>query len=321
MSTAGGSRPSLLINLLVDYDFWLGDAPKAGSQQSDQVRFWTRYSARPSNTVRIETFAGFDPLKHAVEKRQGATPYFDALKQWALAPTGADQRISGFKLYPPMGFSVWKNDPLPIPSRDGRAAEIVRALWHNKGWNVADLPVHLDGALDDLFAFTSAHDIPLLAHGRDSNEAFPGAGKKAHPSHWLARARALPPTPTRHPLRACIAHFRKDFDQGKAAEDILDLNLRNAANIYFDVAFDDELLESTQAERLLKDIQAVCRGDPRAAKYFMFGSDWIMLAQIPNADRYLASFDQAVLKSPFWGPLRSDLLGGNLRRFLKLPPS
>ena len=314
------ARPTEIINLLVDYDRWLDDRPLAGSDHSDQVRFWTRYAGKIPNGVNIHTFAGFDPLKHAIQKHGGSTAYFDQIKGWALG-SDPERRVAGFKLYPPMGFSVSQNEPLPPPGPDGRAADIARKLWEENHWDVSDLPAHLDDALTDLFDFSTAHDIPLLAHGRNSNEAYLGAGKRAHPRYWLARARSLPPGRGRAPLRACVAHFRKEFDADGVVRQILDLNLAGAANIHFDFAFEEEVLDAGQAAQLLDDIATICAHDPRRARYFMFGSDWIMLAQVPNANRYLQDFDTAIRQNGFWAPHRDDVLGGNLRRFLKLSPA
>lgn len=316
--TTRGAQPSLLINLLVDYDLWLDDHPKPGSEQPEQIRFWTAYAKRHANEVRIETFAGFDPLKHAVETRRGATPYFDSLKSFALAERKAEQRIAGFKLYPPMGFSVCANEPL---TATGRAADNVRALFRANGWAIADLPQMLDRSLDDLFAFTTKYDVPLLAHGRNSNESYLGAGLKAHPKYWLERAQHLQPEPGRFPLRACIAHFGPEFDADQTVQRILLLNQQGRANIYFDIAYDDQILDPRKADLLLAQIEGICTKVPGSTDYFMFGSDWIMLAQLPHADQYLQAFDEAVARSAFWGSRRSALLGGNLRRFLKLDAS
>ncbi|MFL6725724.1 MAG: hypothetical protein ACJ8FS_04305 [Sphingomicrobium sp.] len=316
--SSSAARPTELINLLVDYDLWLDDRPLAGSDHSDQVRFWTRYAQTTANDVRIHTFAGFDPLKHAFEKRKGSTSYLDERKRWALG-SDPERQIAGFKLYPPMGFSVWKDEP--FPSTSGRAAAIVENRWKQNGWDPQDIPGHIDDALDDLFAFTTKYDIPLLAHGRNSEEAFVGAGLRAHPKYWLARARSLPPTPGRAPLRACVAHYRREFNAGGVVRDILDLNLAGAANIYFDFAFEEEVLDGTDADQLLADIAAICSNDPRRARYFMYGSDWIMLAQLPHANRYLHDFDAAIRRSRFWAAQRQDVLAGNLRRFLRLAPA
>ena len=226
------TRPALAINLLVDYDFWLADGPKAGSEQSEQVRFWTQYAAKPPTGIQIETFAGFDPLKHAVQKLGGSTAYFAELTGWASAPPGAPRRIAGFKLYPPMGFSVWGNSNLPDPSPSG-GAEIARAKWVSSNGSLQSFGARIDEALRDLFTFATTHDIPLLAHGRDSNELYKGAGKKAHPKYWRQLAENMPPRPERHPLRACLGHYRAEFNQSGDVRKILDLNLAGKSRNLF----------------------------------------------------------------------------------------
>jgi len=140
----------------------------------------------------------------------------------------------------------------------------------------------------------------------------------AHLRYWLERALALPPTAGSHPLRACIAHFRAQFDAEHTVRKILDLNLAGQANIYFDIAFDEEILDPHEADELLNLIAGLCKGRETAADYFMFGTDWIMLAQIPHHERYVDAFDAAIKRCAFWQARREELLGGNLRRFLKL---
>lgn len=295
------------------------DCPTSGSEQALQVAFWTRYARAASRRLRIETFAGYDPLRHAIEMRRNERRYFADLAAWAVAPPDADRRVAGFKLYPPMGFRVWKNEPLPSPN-PGRAAENVRKLWtEDHGWPLEALPGALDAALDELFLFTTRHDIPLLAHGRDSNGAYPGASENAHPVYWLKRARELPPTAGRSPLRACIAHYRDEFDMLNHVQEILDLNLSGGANIFFDVAFEEEVIEQPGgADALLRQLERLCADREGAENYFLFGTDWIMLGQLPGYDRYVGAVDEAIGRSKFWKDKRAKLLGDNLRSFLKL---
>ena len=313
------TRPALIINLLVDYDRWLADAPKPGSEHHHQVRFWTEFAKRHAGRLQVETFAGYDPLQHAVQRRANGrtSSYFADLKGWVTAAPGAAMRVAGFKLYPPMGFRVWKNEPLP---QKDRAAAIVRQLWTSKSWPIDEFPGEIDAALDDFFAFASQHDVPLLAHAWPSNEAYEGAGENAHPRHWLARVEQKPPRPGESPLRVCLAHFDLKLDEDGTIRRILDLNLAGRANIYFDVAFHEEILKDGGADALLQGIEGLCAGREAAADYFLFGTDWIMLAQLPRHQRYVDAFDAAIHRSNFWKSRREKLMRDNLRRFLKLSP-
>ena len=62
----------------------------------------------------------------------------------------------------------------------------------------------------------------------------------------------------------------------------------------------------SKADELLAGIEAICRSgteSERRASYFMFGTDWIMLAQIPRHKRYIDAFDAAIHRSTgFWLP-------------------
>lgn len=307
---------TLLINLLVDYDQWLGEHPKHGSGQPEQVAFWTSYARAAVRRVRIETFAGYDPLRHAEDSFGTGDTYFKELQTWVLAPPEATHRVSGFKLYPPMGFNVSANSGLPVGAH--RAADVVRKRWHDKGWDITELGAKLDSALDTFFDFCGDHDIPMLAHARASNGAFETAEQNADPAYWYKRALKVNETNPSRKLRACLGHYRGDLNANGCIADILKLNLDNKANLYFDIAFDDEIIGNpSNADRLLADIAKLCT-DPKAADYFMFGSDCIMLGQIPHADRYLKTLVAAIDSSPFWRGKKAQLLGDNLRHFLKL---
>lgn len=314
-----GTVVDVALNLLVDYDAWLNDTPTPGSGQAMQVEFWTRYARAASERLRIVTFAGYDPLRHAVENRTGKTRYFSTLETWARAAPDAPRRVAGFKLYPPMGFRMWQNPPLPSPNPQRSAGHAAR-LWTGAELPIEALPGELDRAIGDFLSFAMANDIPLLAHARDSNEAFKGAGEYAHPHWWLERVRATMPLPAGHrPLRLCLAHYDDMFDIGDDVREILAMNLLRQTNIYFDIAYEVGILKQPDGAKWLLDrLERVCGGNDAAAEYFIFGTDWIMLGQEVGAANYLPRLDAALKPHGFWGKHREKLLGGNLRRFLKL---
>ena len=66
-----GLEPALLVNLLVDYDRWIADAPQPSSSHDKQINFWSRLAAEQAARVDIRTFGGFDPLKHAEDRLKG----------------------------------------------------------------------------------------------------------------------------------------------------------------------------------------------------------------------------------------------------------
>ncbi|WP_380872468.1 hypothetical protein ACFB49_34010 [Sphingomonas sp. DBB INV C78] len=320
--TSDRTRTTLAVNLLIDFDQWLGERPKDGSDQERQVAFWSAYARAAAGRIRIETFAAYDPLKHVEQMLAGGPTSFEASKGWALAGPQATHRVTGFKLYPPMGFNVSANQPLPSGDAAG-GARIVRDRWKQKGWDVDRLPALLDDALDTFFAFCVEHDIPLFAHARDSNMSFPGGGLNAHPQYWLDRAKRMADANPRRPVRACLGHYSpEDFGFDDAMEKILDLNAAGRARIYFDLSFDEHILKdvATAAERL-KHVERICTAHKNGADYMMFGTDWIMLGQRPRHQKYVANLMAAIDGNIFWKERREKLLGGNLRTFLtRIPP-
>lgn len=311
------TRTSELINLLVDYDAWLGDRPKKGSEAEHQVRFWTHYARMAAPRITIHTFAGYDPLAHAEQIIDGRSGYWERLQSWALAAPEADQKVAGFKLYPPMGFNVDTNGPLPDAER---AATLVRQRWQDDKRDLARFAAGLNEALDIFFAACARHRIPILAHGSDSQAAYPGAGAGASLEYWAARAARIAPVPSENCLRAIIGHFSADeYSWSVGMPRLLALNAQRRARVCFDIAYCTELLTSeASALALLEHIGRICATQPDGDDWVVFGSDWIMLAQQPQRERYIEMIEKAIAQSTYWRApgRREKLLGGNLRRFL-----
>lgn len=317
----GSQQASLMINLLVDYDHWLNDTPKQGSGTRDQIDFWTTYSSHHPSPARIVTFAGYDPLAHAISTlpMQPST-YFNDRMDWLGVSAGsrtALPKITGLKLYPPMGFSVVKNGSWL--GKLTRSQLNATTEWLQKGGKAGDLPVAMDRCLDEMIRFCTKHDVPVLAHAGATNEAYEGAGQLALPEQWLKRLAASPRARAASPLRLLLAHYdalNADFRTMRA---LLDLNRQGRANVFFDVAYDEQILaEPSYAGKILGAIGEICADHPEDADYFTFGTDWIMLPQQVHYRKYARIFADAVSQSPFWNCRRDKFFGGNLRRFLKI---
>ncbi len=318
----GEAKVGHAINLLVDYDRWLGEAPKEGSGHEQQVAFWTGYSAlarRKGSPLQLHTFAGYDPLKHAGERLSGEVPSFDTMLGWVDADADtAQHRIAGFKLYPPMGFRPSANGDLSVIEGDRAAAE-VRKFWT---WGDSRIGPEIDASLEIFFRECTKRDIPMLAHAADSQEAMPGAGKKASPEHWIERAKVVRDWGG-NPLRVCLGHFHETDDNGKFLAEILELNRPRAngvpgARIYVDMSFDDDVLGGN-AKAVLDFYAEACLATDDDGRSILFGTDWIMLGRKARAGSYLATVRTAAADHSFWGDKVDRLFGGNLRDFLKLP--
>lgn len=321
-----GYQVTEAINLLVDYDKWLHDAPRPGSEQPSQVAYWTRYAdvaAQVTGRIRLHTFAGYDPLRHAEERvLENRTTTFDALRQWARDgrdPTSlAPRRIAGFKVYPPMGFRPDRNER--IDHLDQRGGIAILKRWKRIG--IDRIGPEIDISLDSFFDFCTDFDVPVLTHARESNIALPEHGDDPSPTHWLALVEKLAAKyPGRKPLRLSLGHFDLVNCPGDPIGDrnvmtrALELNHAHRARMYFDIGFDDRILAG-QGRLLLAEMADICEKTGDAGDYVMFGSDWIMLANQVNAGEYLDLAYQAARAVPFWERRMEKLFGGNLRRFL-----
>lgn len=309
----------LIVNLLVDYDSWLGDGPTSGSAMLDQLRFWDGYSRAVERRVEIRTFAGYDPLRHAEERMagNGRSAYWDALSTYVTpAAPGVRPLAAGFKIYPPMGFRVIGNAGSE-PARD-RSGLVVRARWHAHNWDVRRFGAELDAALDVFFEFCARNRVPVVAHGRHSQEASGGTGEFASPRYWHQRARwvadrRLPP------LRASIAHWTASPDFREWMPRILDLNDQHLADIYFDVAYSPEFLNGGGPALMQNLADVYGRSSEKTGGWLMFGSDWIMLGREPGVEHYAEQAVAAIRSVPWWRGREALVLHENLRRFVSRP--
>jgi hypothetical protein len=324
-----GASVADAINLLVDYDCWLDDRPSKGSEQAQQIAYWTRYSAASASIpgrIRLHSFVGFDPLRDAEERvlEHAAVTSFAAMKDWAIEgrdpASSAPRKIQGFKVYPPMGFRPDNNSVIDIPN--ARGGKAIKARW-DKVNSFSRIGSEIDSSLDSFFRFCVEQDIPVMTHARESNIALEGHGGDPSPRHWLTRVTELAerfPAPQYKPLRLCLGHFDMfscpgPKDDRQVLLEALALNKAGKARVYFDLSFDDRIL-ANDGKALFTELADVCRQAGDDGDYIMFGSDWIMLANQPNVGEYVQLAYEAAKSVRFWEDKLDKLFGGNLRRFL-----
>ena len=308
-----GQDTDLLVNLLVDYDAWLGDGPSDGSSMQDQLRFWSAYSQTTAGRIDIRTFAGYDPLRHAEERivGHGRSDYWDRLSASVEpGPAAARPLAAGFKVYPPMGFKVIGNTG-DEPAKD-RSGALVADRWARNNWK--DFGGELDGALDQFFEYCARRRVPIVAHGCHSQEASKDTGAFANPRYWFERAQWLVKKGA-PPLRASIAHWTETPEFQEYVPCILRMNLLGQADIYFDIAYTREFL-GTDGPGFLSKLMDVYAPVEPSGKWLMFGSDWIMLGREPGVRRYTENAVSAMRSIPWWRERQQLILHDNLRRFL-----
>jgi hypothetical protein len=67
----------------------------------------------------------------------------------------------------------------------------------------------------------------------------------------------------------------------------------------------------------MEKVATLCDKHDPDCRWFMFGTDWIMLAQLHAVDRYVPALLDAMRAVPFWTePRRRNLLHDNLERYL-----
>lgn len=317
VTIAAPDRPTeLLINLLVDYDAWLGDSPSDGSATHDQLLFWDRFAASVADRVEIHTFAGYDPLRHAEDRldHAGASEYWRALQDAVAVQTAATRPLAaGFKIYPPMGFRVSGNAG-HTPASD-RSGLLVQERWNAHRWPLDRFGVELDASLDLFFAFCAGNRVPIVAHGRHSQEASTGTGAFASPRYWYERAQWVFAHGGK-PLRASIAHWTIDPEFREFAPRILALNERGQAEIYFDVAYAPEFLPGGDGGGYMTQLTNIYGSGDQSGRWLMFGSDWIMLGREPGVEHYAQGAVAAIRSVKFWSDREDLVLHDNLRRFL-----
>lgn len=320
---AAGARPGRVINHLVDYDAWLDDGPASGSGMMDQIEVMARIAERHRGTLDVATFAGYCPLKHALERLRPGSMTLDGLLELHRAG-----KVAGFKLYPPMGFRPTGNAALRDEEFDPREKGRTTALdrWRAAGGR-KPLGEALDSSLEAFFATCAARGIPMMAHAANSNGAGPRFAGRADHRFWKQVA-------ARHPIRLSLGHLADKVrpfiaaaggpppypaDVWALATSIELLDARSkGAEVYGDIGYMEELIDNPDLARdfFVALRAAYGRRDPDLTR-ILYGTDWIMLGIERHNERYLDHVVAGMRAAKYSAVQQSNILGNNLRRFLR----
>jgi hypothetical protein len=332
-----GLAPSMIVNLLVDFDEWVGDDPAPGSEADAQIALWKRMRddyARIS--LDIHTFAGFDPLREALELRgwfRGSRrPETTFARNRNHFLSGA---IQGFKLYPPMGFRPTGNTA-EMFAGNRRGLGVLHRRLAECGIPATDLPELLNEALKSFYDFCEENSVPILAHAYHSNEAALCTGERAGPRGWEQVIEG------RDKLRICLGHFAEGVGFARAmrrhsdgrrvhprhwpfhgTERLLLQNSPGKCEVFVDISYMAEFLNADEgrgrAESFFRALREYCERYDNRCQYFMFGSDWIMLEREARNDEYLSRMRAAMTAAGWTEAWQRNLLHDNLERFLRPP--
>ncbi|MGO9485958.1 MAG: amidohydrolase family protein [Rhodomicrobium sp.] len=222
-------------------------------------------------------FVAFDPLR-AVRSGKPGEPL--AIVQEAVTKRG----FLGAKLYSPMGFK-------PTGNAEGGLSFPAYASMSEPGFGAA-----LDRALDALYAWCEASEVPILAHTTDSQSAGPEYAARAEPKFW---EKVL----TKYPkLRLNLAHFG-NFSQALGAKGAskpyektweyeIGTYIRGGRfpNVYADISYFYWVLEGSAEKDRIAAVKTLFakyfETDPQCER-LLFGTDWNMTGRVLGAAQYL----------------------------------
>jgi hypothetical protein len=338
-------RPRLLVHHLVDYDRWIGDGPRGRSSHAAQISFWTDYADQAKPTLELHSFAGYDPLKHAEQRLRGSTPWFNTLAEYYRNQRHQrpGRRISGFKLYPPMGFKPLGNLACDFAGTE-RARGIVGRRWRReRALRERDLGAELDKSLREFYRFCVEERAPILSHAIPGNQAACCFGQRANPKHWI------PVLEKREfaQLRLCLGHIvnsgRCFIDGVKVwrahrcpekrnqlvppqvwtlhgTAELLRRSTAGEMDVYADIGYLSEVLDPAEGEGFSADffraLKFYCDEVDPGCRRIMFGSDWIMIGHEGHYETYTSRILGGMEAAGWPDDWKANFMSENLKRFL-----
>jgi predicted TIM-barrel fold metal-dependent hydrolase len=274
----------LFVPMLIDFDAWSQDKSAPLADQIDVHGAIGRKSIVTPlpGGARLHPFVSFDPLRP------------DALD---LVKKAIGLGFIGVKLYPPVGFAPTRNDCLTADAAQG---------------------AKVDKALQGLYAYCEAEEVPITAHCAPSNEFGLGYRNLVAPFRWAPVLAQFPK------LRLNLGHFgHTEGALTKRGMLACESWIRQAValvakydNVYGDLSGSDLASGASSATTYAKLLDQ-CLANPTVGKRLMFGSDWWLNRFFEGADDYVGLFQNGLTHlSSYTDDLRNDVMGGNAIRFL-----
>lgn len=310
----------LVVPSLVDHDWWLARGRPTPTTLAEQVDVMQQVSLLLGG--RVHGFVPFCPLREAATL--DATGTGDALRlvQHAVERCG----FIGVKLYPPMGFAPWGNSGLAV----WQGKPLLPAAAAQPGFGR-----RLDAAMQSLFSWCVAQDVPVMAHTNHSNGPYEEFKDLAGSPYWQLALEKFPG------LSVSFGHVGdtdlEDHD-GERTRPFVQLMSATAgapgARAFADSGyFAGALINQGRMRDVLRALYA---GDERILlERLMYGTDWTMTLPQKHVERYLSDFidvmqrieqdepgigaRQTSLSNAFFGRNAAEYLGlrtgrGNRRR-------
>jgi predicted TIM-barrel fold metal-dependent hydrolase len=288
----GEDQVDLFTPMLVDLGMGLHDT--AGTSMPQQVELQEKISRLsmlgrlPGTTrSRVHPFIGFDPRREL----QGG---HDVVQPLELVRTAVEKDgFIGVKLYPPMGFRPIDN----TKTRDMTEQEAVA----------------VDGVLRELYGWCQQEQVPITAHCGASNAAHEDYLGFSSPASW---AKVLAEFPGLH---LNLGHFG-GAEATLAPEGwpraIAALAGRHP-HLFADVG-NHRIDQSDIAHGYLQALKTMFgeEGTSEMRPRLMYGSDWFMLAILPEHERFLAHYRSLYDETMGDPAATAEFMGGAALRFL-----
>ncbi len=282
---------------ILDYDHWLPDNEKADTTIAEQIILYEKIVRLFEG--KIHPLVAFNPLKEVHYEED--IPEYQSLK-WVKEAI-EERGFIGVKLYPPTGFYPINNavhDP----------------------YNVYSLKT--DEALENLYEWCIAEDVPIMAHCAEDNGLQSGYGDRANPDYWEEVLQQYPE------LRLNFGHFGRDEEVRMANNGVgwtwKIAELMDAyPNVYADTGYHEVVLPGPPLSVILRLIDRAEYVDgldklfndfTKVGERLMYGSDMHVLIVQNFHKIYLIRFKN--IFDDNWPDLKDDFLGQNALRFFGL---
>ncbi len=275
-------KVDLMVTQIVDYDWPLG-ALGTDSPLRDQVKVMERITRLTGG--RVLNFVPFCPFKQVAFNRrlEGVDNPMDIVQDAVLK-----RGHVGVKIYPPMGFLPYGNKGLG-PTYWNDTPVVPKLIGPTLGGD-------LDDALDGLYRWCLANDVPVMAHTSPSNVAAPKYKNDLMvPLSWQAVVKAYPG------LRVNFAHFGHTdvvCNGGVNAGVLMGLMTPGdntaGGRLYADSGYFAEILadkQKVEAQFRALYLQTAGKGDAALSRRLMYGTDWEMVIIEGGTTAYLDQFE------------------------------
>lgn len=287
-------RVDLYIPLLVDLGMGLYDTESTPLREQmvlqEKISRLSMLGRLPGTArARVHPFIGFDPRRELWSRRGGDVEKALDILRSAIMQYG----FVGVKLYPPMGWRPIDNHPtVDMTSDDAR---------------------EVDAILRDFYRWCEQEQVPITTHCNASNEAHSDFREFSDPHLW---GKVLEEFPSLHLNLGHFGGARKSESPQGWPWRIARLATSERPFLFADVG--NHRIDRDDISRgYLEMLDAMYRDAATAAmnKRVMYGSDWYMLATLPQHEEFLNRYEQ-LYHERFGAEATEQFLGLAALRFL-----